>query len=197
MTTKQNCQELIDRLSDKTLGFGDYVQIEQKRHGCPNEMYTYKVIASCRSNCSVPVPVEAPEKDLGHDGMEEVIRAVRCGVAEEEVRNFKVKDVKFAGKPIFLHDVLAKILVNVDYQVGSSEEPGSLEATKLLMLWQYCGLTRSLQDIYESTEWEDDECFGEDCVCRGQCHEFAAPKDPNVRNLFQFLINLNLTKWTN
>lgn len=80
--------------------FGDYVYIEQKRFGVPNEQYLYKVIGTLRSNTWVDVPVMAGQgKAIIHhdietlDGLEDIVRCVCCGVCEEEVQRFRLKDV--------------------------------------------------------------------------------------------------------
>ena len=39
------------------LDFGDYVEIEQKRYGCENEMYLHKVINVLESNSWVDIPL--------------------------------------------------------------------------------------------------------------------------------------------
>jgi hypothetical protein len=77
------------------IGFGDYVEIEQKRYGVPNEMYRYKVIGSFRSNSYVNVPVQSPETEtiINHEVVP-VLACICCGVNEVNVRNFRLEDVK-------------------------------------------------------------------------------------------------------
>ena len=74
--------------------FGDYIDIEQKRHGADNEMFTYKVIGSLNSNTYVPVPVQTPEKQAKHDDIVPVVRAICTGVDETQVSKFRIEDVK-------------------------------------------------------------------------------------------------------
>ena len=74
--------------------FGDYVHIEQKRHGCDNEMFSHKVINVLRSNTWVDVPVQGPATEILHDKMEDVVSCICCGVSETEVLRYRVKDVK-------------------------------------------------------------------------------------------------------
>lgn len=79
---------------EEIIDFGDYVQIEQKRYGIPNEIYCYKVIgANSKSNAWVNVPVQTPAEEVLHDTMEDVVRCVCCGVDEREILKFRVKDV--------------------------------------------------------------------------------------------------------
>jgi nucleoside 2-deoxyribosyltransferase len=78
--------------------FGDYVEIEQKRYGVENEIYLYKVIGALESNGWVDVPVQTPAKETVHKESEQVVRCICCGVCETEVLNYRIKDVKKAGK---------------------------------------------------------------------------------------------------
>lgn len=74
--------------------FGDYAIIEQKRHGVPNEMFVHKVIGQLRSNTWVDVPVQSPATETLHDEMEDVCWCICCGVDENEVRAYRVKDMQ-------------------------------------------------------------------------------------------------------
>ena len=81
------------------IDFGDYVEIEQKRYGCDNEMYAYKVVAGgMRSNNWIPVPVDANNTGpdfVGKGGkVVDVIRAICCGVCEDKVEKFRLCDVR-------------------------------------------------------------------------------------------------------
>lgn len=78
----------------KKYDFGDYVYIEQKRHGVENEKYLYKVIkAGIRSNYYVKAPVQIPAKqEKGHE-LEDVVLCVCCGIDETQVLPFRVKDL--------------------------------------------------------------------------------------------------------
>ena len=73
--------------------FGDYVNIEQKRYGCENEMYIHKVINRLSSNTWVDVPVQSPATNVIHDHMEDVVSCICCGAGETEVLKYRVKDV--------------------------------------------------------------------------------------------------------
>lgn len=74
--------------------FGDYVSIEQKRHGTSNEMFGYKVIGTLRSNTYVDIPVQIPAKETVHNNIVDVVACVCCGVSEREVLRYKTSDVK-------------------------------------------------------------------------------------------------------
>ena len=76
-----------------TLDFGDYCQIEQKRFGCDNEMYLYKVVGRLQSNCYADVPVHAAATEHAiHDEIVPVLRCICCGVCEDRVFKFRESD---------------------------------------------------------------------------------------------------------
>ena len=76
----------------REVGFGDIVQIEQKRFGCENEMYDYKVIGQLESNCYVDVPVHTGRPEVLHDEIVPVLYCICCGVSETKVEKFRVED---------------------------------------------------------------------------------------------------------
>lgn len=74
--------------------FGDYVLIEQKRYGAPNEMYAHKVVGRLRSNAYVTVPVQTPAIEQLHGGeVVDVVSCICCGVDETEVLKYRLQDV--------------------------------------------------------------------------------------------------------
>ena len=77
-----------------TFDFGDYCNIEQKRFGCDNEIYKYKVISAGSANYYRAVPVDgcAPHNIKGD--MCEVVKVICCGVSEDKVETFRACDVK-------------------------------------------------------------------------------------------------------
>ena len=76
------------------IDFGDYVEIEQKRYGVKNEMYTCKVIGCLRSNAYVNVPVESPGKESLHPEIVDVVACICCGIIERDVYFYKKSDVR-------------------------------------------------------------------------------------------------------
>jgi hypothetical protein len=80
--------------TEEEIDFGSYVMVEQKRYGCDNEHYDYKVINRLKSNMWVEVPVQSPAKETFHKYMEEVVSLICCGVQETEVLKFRIKDVR-------------------------------------------------------------------------------------------------------
>lgn len=87
--------EIPDKAGNKPqIDFGDYVEIEQKRHGVKNEMYVYKVIGLVHSNAYVDVPVQCPATETLHGQITECVACICCGVQETEVRKYSLRDVK-------------------------------------------------------------------------------------------------------
>ena len=77
------------------IDFGDYVMIEQKRHGCENDMYFHKVInGNINSNSYVDVPVQSPAKNTIHKKIEDCVSCICCGVDETKVLKYRLKDVQ-------------------------------------------------------------------------------------------------------
>ncbi|MDD2496227.1 MAG: hypothetical protein PHE29_13680 [Tissierellia bacterium] len=87
---------------EKALDFGAYVTIEQKRYGVLNEMYLHKVVGRFKSNFYVDVPVQSPATNILHDEATEVVACICCGVDEDEVKRYRVEDVRFTlfSRPI-------------------------------------------------------------------------------------------------
>ena len=79
--------------------FGDYILVEQKRYGCDNEFYDHKVIGTLRSNKWMDVPAITHNGMTLHDTMEDVVCCICCGVCEEEVIRYRLKDVKKICRP--------------------------------------------------------------------------------------------------
>lgn len=74
--------------------FGDYVEIEQKRYGVPNEMFLYKVVGALKSNAWIDAPVKWDSKPTIHDDMEIVLNVICCGVDETKVIRVRGSDCK-------------------------------------------------------------------------------------------------------
>lgn len=74
--------------------FGDYVMIEQKRFGVPNEMFMHKVIGRLGSNMYFDIPA-ATHLGMKHAGeVVDVVRVICCGIDETKVLTFRVEDVR-------------------------------------------------------------------------------------------------------
>ena len=86
-------------MKETELFFGDYVEIEQKRYQTKNEMYLHKVINTSVCNSWVDVPVQSPATEVLHIESMPVVRCICCGICEDEVRAYLVRDVKKVYKP--------------------------------------------------------------------------------------------------
>lgn len=74
--------------------FGDYIKIEQKRFGVPNEFYFYKVIGVIKSNLYADVPVTSITPMIHKSGIVPVVQCIQCGVDESVVERYRVCDVQ-------------------------------------------------------------------------------------------------------
>lgn len=97
----------------------------------------------------------------------------------------KRKSFKILGHPILIGDVLEKIdFLNVTQ-------------TKILLLivaWKKCGASKFLQEIFAECEWEVHHCF--EATENGPKHkpDVEVPKQKPHRELFEFLLQLNLAE---
>lgn len=80
-------------LDDEDL-FGLYCYIPTGRD---KEKHIYKVIGRFKSNCYKDIPAMAGEPYI-HKKMEEVVNVIHCGVYEETVERFRLKDVELVEK---------------------------------------------------------------------------------------------------
>ena len=78
--------------------FGDFISVEQKRFGEPNEFYGHKVVDRLESNCYVDVPVQSPAEETIHSECVPVVSAICCGVCEKDVLKYRVEDVELNMK---------------------------------------------------------------------------------------------------
>lgn len=77
------------------IDFGDYVLIEQKRYGVPNEMFQFKVVGSYQSNTYRDVPMDAVDRDKKlHPHVVDVLNVICCGIDETKVDTVRKADVR-------------------------------------------------------------------------------------------------------
>lgn len=74
--------------------FGEYVTVEQKRYGVPNEWFVHKVVGMLESNSWVDVPAEAGIGPTLHDTTEPVVQVICCGIDESKVVRYRAADCK-------------------------------------------------------------------------------------------------------
>ena len=77
------------------IDFGDYVLIEQKRYGAPNEMFQFKVVGSYQSNAYRDVPMDAVDHgNKLHTQVVDVLNVICCGIDETKVDTVRKADVR-------------------------------------------------------------------------------------------------------
>ena len=86
----------------ENIDFGDFVLIEQKRFGCPNELFVHKVIRVFRSNGYVEVPVVLPHEEILHKECTDVVSCICCGVCEDEVFKYPLSKVTKTATQAFI-----------------------------------------------------------------------------------------------
>lgn len=115
-------------------------------------------------------------------------------------------------KPVLIGDVLGPVMV------AWTEEQQREQILELVYLWHECGVDKSLQEIFEETEWEEVECSScnsggftsehnpggphengcSSCPIQVQCEPcigggtIEQAKPSPATELFKFLISLNL-----
>ena len=174
---KEQVEQLIDKLADKTLSFGCKIAKDWNRDNQPSHY-----IVTCFSGNRADV--------VGWDGMH-----------QSSVPSLEMDDsAKILGHPIRIGDVLERMESGTRWSHNVRLEDGRLKlaADLLLTPWGKCGFTKSLQEISEESGWEKGEEF--DCYCR-QWHNDICPgckanknceqlKSPQARELFEFLIKI-------
>lgn len=117
------------------MDFGDYVLIEMKRHGAPNEFYLHKVIRTMQSNAYCPVPAQFPYEQTIHKKVVEVVCCICCGIAQDKVIQYRVEDVKLQSKKKYELAISPSgdtIMLNgVSYTRSDLVEQQILEAVKI------------------------------------------------------------------
>lgn len=161
MTNKY--EKLINDLTDKTLSFGCRILFEDK-------VYLWSRDTS-RANC-IMNEIELVNPDDEHQV---------CIPYMESRPTLPVSRFTNLGHPIYIGDVLEKMeyIKNGDFNSKYTDE-----VDRLLLLWGKCGLTRSLQEIYEGAEVEmtgiDEHTIDYEL------------KDPNAEALFNLLFKLGI-----
>lgn len=182
--TKQQVEELIGRLADKGLTFGCLVE-------CGNERGRLgRVFNNVAGGRRLEV-FDGKDKQLLFPDPNELVPHAH---------------VKILGHPILLGDVLEKIQT-IDHKkavatlrnckVEDVHGDYDIISPALLLYWQPCGFTKSLQEIAEGATWEwvpvqvpDDEFDLQD----GPFKTVQVLKDEKVEALVSFLISLDLLR---
>ena len=170
---KQQIEQLIEKLSDKSLTFGCRVGYT----GGGEEIKYYGKVSRV---------VKWEQDELRYiiyydeSNNSEDFEAFRSKKSLES--NYKI-----LGHPILIGDVLERM------DEGAHEEAIEIlyhqkDILKLCFLWSKCGLTKSLQEIYSECEWiAEDPNDSLNVVAY-----LIIPKQKAHRELFLFLLSLNL-----
>ena len=93
--------------------------------------------------------------------------------------------------PVMLGDVLERMDTT---QITDSwnVEVDNYEVSKLMRLWKPLGFNRSLNDIFDSAEWEEVETKMQHGAFGMKPYTTKRIKDPHTRELFEYLCSLFL-----
>lgn len=176
MVTKKQCEDLMDRLADKSLTFGCLVLLGEDRR-------KYRVLNQWNNDMGYKYITVWSDR-LGED-------VHQIGKRGEEL-GYKTEII---GHDILIGDVLAAL-------DEAKEEYGLRFAGEFLSLWRLCpdpkdansitGLKRSLQAIFADIEWEAGYMHN-GVFTPSECTvEVEIAKPSHATDLFTFLIGLGL-----
>ena len=169
MTTKtpnrEQVQELVDKLTDKTLSFGCRILAK--------DIDTEFVIRG--KNVGTPYVV------VYNRGIPRIKE-----ISESE------SNIKVLGHPILIGDVLGRIPKDYNVAGEKTTTPEKETSYTLISKWAKCGFTLSLQSIIEDSGWEEED-FAPIGVASLIDYKFEPfLKSESARNLVEFIYNLNL-----
>ena len=104
--------------------------------------------------------------------------------AEFNSREYKSQIKKIYGHPLLIGDILEKL------RLSFPRTWRLVKANDILVLWNECGLTKSLQEIIAESGYTEDTYFEKGVEWK----DFEEPylKNKEARELLNFLISLNL-----
>ena len=164
---KNEIEQLIDRLADKTLSFGCILRIKGEKY-----IFSRSIVeADCLMSQVDLIKVDEPSRLLHIPT-----------VYEATDRVFNPGEI--LGHPILLGDVADHVCI----------EDGGVGALALLTIyWKKCGARKSLQSIFDRAEWEEEEILR---MTFGSGHEEVliglVPKQKEIRSLFELLLTLKI-----
>jgi hypothetical protein len=178
--TKENTAALIDGLASKELSFGCRI-----KHNAKGEL-----VFISEKYCQKPK----------HDSENGCSDSDYCNnLACLDVSSNKViygntwAPYEILGHPILIGDVLERLKIHDGFDSNFDFTTPNTAAAKLIYAWYDFGLDTHLQSIAESIEWVDP--FPHHCdehMNWGTPSECWLPKQKEIRELIEFLINLNL-----
>jgi len=170
---KKQIEQLIDSLADKSLTFGCRVKARGEEYVFMYENY-----------------------------MDNKKRQFNRLYRQEENLYLEVNeeaDYQILGHPILIGDVLERL-----WQDGSASiHFNSEQCRSLCDTWRWLGFTKSLKEMVNEVEWVEDEAIKEAYLAGvrasgGVIDNLAplwqVPKQKHHRELFEFLLSLNLAK---
>ena len=203
---KQQIGKLIDELADKTLSFGCRLRVTEL-----GRLDAAAKLDPFYKDAYYPDLIYVKDFNDWDDDKEGISflteNTLDTGSAAKDLIESGM--YRILGHPIRIGDVLERIIADDTGTVDgwNVEDACHLE---LLHKWQACGFTKSLQEIYEETEWglacvrcieeKTNDSIDQECWVyhrkQADSHDWVEdfPKQKARRELFQFLLNLNLTK---
>lgn len=163
---KHQIEQLIDRLADKTLSFGCILRIKGEKY-----IFSRSIVeADCLMSQVDLIKVDEPSRLLHVPT-----------VYEATDRVFKPGEI--LGHPILLGDVADHVCI---------EDGGGGALALLTIYWKKCGARKSLQEIFDRAEWEEFECHINNDLCSMHRFHGLAPKQKEIRELFELLLTLKI-----
>ena len=161
--TPKTIQQLIEKLSDKSLTLG-----------CKVRIYSWSRKESRMKYRSIQTVVR------NFNNKKIIVTRGQKGTISIPIENCTP-----LGHPVMLGDVLERIRV-------TTGELNSYRETTLL--WEPCGFNKSLQEIFDSAEWEDTGGIAgmNAAALLGGVEVEKRIKDPHTRELFEYLCSLFL-----
>lgn len=189
---KEGIKNLIERLSDKSLTLGCIFQRRkplQRTLGLGTRFYhrfvlNRKIHKVHGGSHYESYQLVSCEKDYGEHVSTETFSDI---IYEDDYE----KTYKNLGHPILIGDVLRLA------SIAWTEDQQKDQWLQLVQLWFECGVEKSLQFIFESAEWVELETIitpkDPKKMWDGQKrYSKLVPKQPAIRELFEFLIQLGL-----
>lgn len=156
--TGTEANAILERLTDKTLSFGQEIMVFKKLRGYPDGKWFHETITDVKwhrgyacvdhSNLSLKCRSNPPCEDCGNDP--KLLNDINCTerfcndcARKREVCKICSRQMKILGHKVLIGDVLERL----------TKFEGSLDA-ELLGYWRPFGFKTPLRNILEMIEWE-------------------------------------------
>lgn len=104
------------------------------------------------------------------------------------------------NNPIMLGNILKKFQIKFGGKLDKEfQKKAEFIGDSIVDKWGRCDFTKSLQELIEESGWERTSCIDPDCPCgefplrNEECEYKTELKNPNTRNLLEFINSLELT----